>query len=350
MTRWERLFDDLGPQRMPAVWKCPAPGSPLNAEDATTILTSARDSGAAQVRGSSGDVMVEDAHFHDVELWRRVRGFFRAWLGRTGMPAGGTSASLALTHDPATPLGVRRDDRDAFTWVVSGRARVFLWSSEAFDRDRATVLEGEPGDLLFWPSTCWHLTEPVGGPVITLSLGRSTRSVDDVVLEDAARFFDEGTTIDGLDRTADALVLDRHELQLLPEALRDATDRALQDLDDAIHRRWLARLSNSGLPPPQRCTTPAPSTTRVAVDPDHPILWAPSRGGFLVAGAGRTSFLADAPWLPALLAALDREAPATADELVAMLDDDGAWPQGWRARARETIAELCSFRALLPAT
>ncbi len=312
---------------------------------------------AALMPGESLGLLLNNYHCLDAELWRRLREFFRAWFEHTGMPAGGATADIFLASYPTTPFGVHQDDQDVFTWVVSGRKRMLVWPPEVFEgvdrravdlddyRARATVLEGEPGDLMFWPSSYWHIGESLGHPVVTLSLGRFTSVVEEVVVEEAKRFLGGTFVLEGLERAADSLRIDRRELQTLPDPLRDATAQLRRGMEDALQRRWLARLSNAGLAPPPARSTPLAASARIAADPIHPVLFAESTGGFIVAGAGRTLFVEAAPWIPALLDALNRGVPTTIDELLDGLYDDALAPQ-WRARAQETVAELYSFRAL----
>ncbi|MCX4247771.1 JmjC domain-containing protein [Paraliomyxa miuraensis] len=397
---WDRFFARGELQRTPAVWKHPCPWPLSSPKEAIDVLARACEEGSiarvpeseckirlfrdgvlseldpqripratdaspehyierlqAATPGETIGLILNDYHCLDDELWRRIRGFFRAWFERTGMPAGGATADIFLASYPVTPFGVHQDTQDVFTWVVSGEKRFLVWPPEVFDgvdprtvdyedyRDRATVLEGAPGDLMFWPSTHWHIAESVGAPVVTLSLGRFMDSAQDVALDDARAFFVDATAVEGLDRTPRTLERERRSVQALPEPLRAATEHVRQRMEDAIHRRWLERRSNAGLPPPPSRTTPLPASARIAADPAFPILWAESREGLLVAGAGRALLSPDAPWLPALLDVLNQGVPLAPSELLDGLDHDGLEP-GWRARAMDTIARLYSFRAL----
>jgi hypothetical protein len=99
----------------------------------------------------------------------------------------------ALEADPAaffgcyrkTSFGVHKDDGDVLTFVLEGKKRFLLWPYEYLAdqmgavgcehrtvagyggdfeaiRADAIVLEGEPGDMLYWPSSFWHVAESEG--------------------------------------------------------------------------------------------------------------------------------------------------------------------------------------------
>lgn len=101
--------------------------------------------------------------------------------------------SAPLEVDPAaffgcyrkTSFGVHKDDGDVITFVLEGRKRFLLWPYEYLAekmgasgcehrsvagwgsdlesiRADALVLEGGAGDMLYWPSTFWHVAESDG--------------------------------------------------------------------------------------------------------------------------------------------------------------------------------------------
>ncbi len=398
---WSRFFAELGPSWGPRAWKRPCPRPLLTKEEAIAILAAACEPASADQRealgfrirlfrdgvasdldperiplasdvsperyverlaavapGESTGLILNDYQCLAAEPWTRARDFFRAWFDQVGMLAGGATADIFFANYAETPFGVHKDNQDIFTWVVSGRKRFFIWPAEAFDefdgddidfrehRDDAIVLDGEAGDLMYWDSSYWHIAESVGDPAVTLSLGRLVGSDEEIAIEDTKRALEDSRMLDGLESASALLHVEREGVQTHPEPLRNAATHIGERLVDSVRRRWLARRSNVGLQPPPRRSTPLCSSIRVMADPAHPILWAETEGGFLVAGAGRTTEVLDAPWIPVLLDALNRGEPATSDEFLDRLPEDTR-PPGWRARAMETIAMLHSSRALV---
>jgi 50S ribosomal protein L16 3-hydroxylase len=128
-------------------------------------------------------VIVNDFQMHSARIWYRTREFLRELVTR--MPMLTADAVLFLGNYEKTPLGIHADEYTIFLFVVDGRKKIYLWPEQYF-RDRfderrdldfqilrkdAITLEGEVGDVLFWPSSYWHVGESVGGLSVTLSLG-----------------------------------------------------------------------------------------------------------------------------------------------------------------------------------
>ncbi|MEO8698779.1 MAG: hypothetical protein ABI867_02015 [Kofleriaceae bacterium] len=148
-------------------------------------------------------------------IWFGCGRFLRALYARIGLPAGAASLSLFAGRYGKTPFGCHKDVDHVITYVIAGRKRFLVWPFEVvaehlgiapeirdravlletFDynaiRDRATVLEGGPGDLLYWPWDHWHVAESDGELTASLSLGiapHGTRAIDDELLDRTTRF------------------------------------------------------------------------------------------------------------------------------------------------------------------
>lgn len=126
-------------------------------------------------------------------LWARVRDFAAGLVEARGVLPGGMDANLFAGNYRRTPFGVHTDELDVFTWIVEGKKRFLLWPKEALDplfapppggaaprqphryadlRGRAQRLDGEAGDLLYWPRQYWHVAEAGAGQLsATLSIG-----------------------------------------------------------------------------------------------------------------------------------------------------------------------------------
>src|SRR6185503_2872955 len=130
-----------------------------------------------QLGGRSFELIVHQLQKHDFELWSRLRDFFGGLYEQIGIPVEKAEAVVFLRNHEATSFGLHRDDASVFMLPIAGRKRILAWPPEAFAerqlsfctlgygsiRDRAIVLEGEPGDVLYWPSNHWHVGESVSG-------------------------------------------------------------------------------------------------------------------------------------------------------------------------------------------
>jgi 50S ribosomal protein L16 3-hydroxylase len=129
-------------------------------------------------------------------IWWRSAGFLRALYEHVGHAPGCKIDGFFGTYR-GTPFGIHKDDEEVFTFVVQGTKRFLLWPyeflSDRFDlsgdhhwgsvnpglvvdddlRRSAIVLDGEPGDVMYCPSSYWHVAEWTGEgpPPATLGLG-----------------------------------------------------------------------------------------------------------------------------------------------------------------------------------
>src|SRR5262249_19781349 len=94
-------------------------------------------------------------------------------------------AVVFLRNHEATSFGVHRDEASVFLLPVEGCKRILAWPPGELEagevrfasldyeahRGRALVMEGEPGDVLYWPSSHWHVGESVTPWSASISLG-----------------------------------------------------------------------------------------------------------------------------------------------------------------------------------
>jgi hypothetical protein len=116
----------------------------------------------------------------------RLRQFLHGLYEIVGVPPR-AQAVLFLGNYRRTAFGLHRDESDVFCFVVDGKKRFRLWPGEAFrsssekfgpapygDYLKGSIcLEGGPGDILFWPSSYWHVAESDGRMGSSLSVGLS---------------------------------------------------------------------------------------------------------------------------------------------------------------------------------
>jgi ribosomal protein L16 Arg81 hydroxylase len=129
-------------------------------------------------------LVVVDYPSFDAQIRNRVEKFLRPL--KELVASGINSKTLLFLGDyERTPIGIHKDPHGTFVFVIEGRKRFRSWPSDFFPDakkitgclryrqflDGATTLEGTAGDLIYWPSSYWHIGEPVGGFSITLNVG-----------------------------------------------------------------------------------------------------------------------------------------------------------------------------------
>lgn len=148
----------------------------------------------AQLGGQRFSLVTNSVRRESREHSRRVHAFTRGLRRRIGEQAGSIGADIFLSSSLRTPFGVHRDAASNFSYIISGQKRMLVWPHEVFAervdqhgpgplnnvfldevdldsyRDRAIVLEGRAGDVLYWPSSYWHIAESTGEPSLVLNV------------------------------------------------------------------------------------------------------------------------------------------------------------------------------------
>lgn len=138
--------------------------------------------------GTAGELAMLVNDFQQELGWTfysRLRQFLQGLYEFTGVPPQ-AELDLFLGNYRRTPLGVHRDEADVFCFVVDGKKKFRLWPGEVFRSSsrrygpapygnylkESVCLEGEPGDILYWPPSYWHVAESDGrlGSSLTLAL------------------------------------------------------------------------------------------------------------------------------------------------------------------------------------
>ncbi|MCX4247775.1 cupin domain-containing protein [Paraliomyxa miuraensis] len=311
--------------------------------------------------GRGFGIILNNYHRFDARLWARLRDFFGSWFSRTGFPPGGATADVFVGNYSRTPFGVHRDTLDVFTSVVAGRKRLLAWPAHVFEGvdaptkdysrylEQATVLEGEAGDLFYWPSSHWHIAESTGGLTATLALGEFRDPVPDVLHADMvrvlerARFPTEGLLDDASHHVRSGAA------QVMPDPLREAVEVVSESLRRSVVIQWAKRVSNHGLVPPPPRADELSLDEIIRCPPDHPIVVL-GDGDLLILGAsGRMLPVPDFPQIVALVEELNTGARVRVEELVQRYsgessDEDGAGSVDAEALL-DILQTLHSFRA-----
>ena len=320
---------------------------------------------APNLAGRGFALVLNDLQVYDARLWLRLREFLRGLYEFIGLPADTVAADVWLGNYDKTPAGVHQDRASNFMFVIEGHRRMHLWPDEFFREmkptdyaldyepylDEAITLEGEPGDLAYWPSSYWHIGESVGGLSVTLNLALYLKfrpSVD--VLSHATRMVREH--LGPLDQ-AQTYPFARERFQenagTLPEQIELATKVLRQVSRDArlvqaIRESWLNRITGSGfteLPPasPWRSLDDAQVVRGCA---DYPILWLPAADDEIICSANGHSFTIAAH--PKILQLIERLNTGEACRVKSLIAEHAG---SIRVDDTEFVAEAEEIRALL---
>jgi 50S ribosomal protein L16 3-hydroxylase len=333
---------------------------------------------AARVRRSLGRrrhaLLIAGFHSHSFALWSRERALFAPLWRRIGLPLTGAITTLFHGDYEATPAGVHKDRFATFLFALSGCKRMRFWPSRPWTEPVTTLTEYrahlatsfaidvEPGDILYWPSSYYHIGESAGGLATSVNVGipiddhRASYDVDDLLLgmvddvdlpESARR---RSRLRPGRARPLERVGLGGRLSATLPAALRGAVTQfqhltAPRVAEHHVRSLGLARQSAAGFepPPPAARRVRLRDRDRVRGDRAHPVWLVPAHGargaGWLCAANGHVLPVFGHPAIPALGAALGSGRPHRVDDLLR--------PFTTRARqVRALLAHLIALRAL----
>jgi hypothetical protein len=254
------------------------------------------------------------------EFWKRVRRFLTGLYALVGVPAHRAEVDLFAGSYPRSRRGIHLDSADVFCFVIEGSKRIRLWPRSAFPDGaywygfggerkhlpRSTCLDGEPGDILYWPSSYWHVGESRGGTVSSLSLGLYPR---DSLAATAARLVeDEAARALGAKNYVEWLPTAVEQLEAAPPRALRAFAGASENLDLALLRRRMEQVTGHAFE--QIPLPPAPGRFRASsvfvADPAFPIFCRAVGGTAIIAANGRSITLPRSKALRGMIDALNR--------------------------------------------
>jgi hypothetical protein len=324
-----------------------------------------------QFDGRPFELIVHQLQAYDAGLWRRLGRFIHGLYHHIGLPADKTEAVLFLRNHAATSFGIHQDDASVFMFVLQGTKRLLAWPDETFrgkegrfasldyarHRDTAMVLEGEAGDVIYWPSQLWHVGEAEAGLSASISLGLRLHhsplaDVINIATALLARKF-SATRIDTYscdwnnpNRAAEQLP---SPLEQGLHQLKDLIDSG--ELASALQSHWTNRVTGAGftrVPAPQAAGSTSDQATIRGSD-EFPIAWKPWRPGFMTISAGGSTLpVAESPGVTRLLERLSTGQP---QPVGALIKDCAALDAGADSSyLRHILAELIARSAaeLLP--
>ena len=329
------------------------------------------------LQGRRFALIAQEFQAENALLWFRLREFVRGLFAVVGVPGQGAKATLFMGDYEKTPVGLHDGNSSNFKFIIEGRKKMRLWPGEFFRgkeevertldyerfADGGVTLEGEPGDIIYWPSSNWHIGEPVDGLAVSISLAlfvHDQPSAPHEIWAQLARRIEEsiGTTAIGdhdlfnpkqlpprkRTVTAVANLAARH----LRESSRDP------ELGEQIDAMWLNRATSFGfefVPPP----LPPKSLGDDAVvqgSAEYPIAWLPASDDEMICSVNGHSFsIAANPNIIALFKKLNR---AGSHRVRDLLDDFAGTIVrrevefgATREEIRALLEKLCGLRALI---
>ncbi|MFP2956852.1 JmjC domain-containing protein [Myxococcus sp. 1LA] len=273
-------------------------------------------------------LIIATLHASGFPLWSRQRAFFSGLWQRVGMPVTGGITTLFHGTYEHSPVGVHLDRFTTFLFALRGHKRMRFWRKRPWREDVSTILdyqpylassfvaEVEPGDILYWPSTYYHVGESAGAGVassvnvgIPITEHHTIYSVDDLLrgMLDETSLADQEwkqtrlASVSAPPLARGVLTKDGVLKSELPAALTEAV-RAFRDVSHPkeaqrhIQATWLKRLTSGGfepVPPPTRARR-LNDAHRVQLDPSFPVVfernsatrWLCSANGHALHGVG----------------------------------------------------------------
>src|SRR5262245_32691468 len=291
-----------------------------------------------KLKGECFGLVLHDLQEYHPQFYLRMREFLSGLAAQVRVRWRAMPGLFVGNYDQ-TPFGIHQDPANVFAFIIEGRRRIYLWPEEYFRnsldlarssdfaklRRDATILEGEPGDILYWPGRYWH----VGSPLSTLSIGLSVALVPvqlssfvvSAINNQIGEFLDPTLTRDGGFPHAASDVEDSPEMiaaaikraaKLLKRAHNDA------ELIQLLQAAWLDHMTSEGSEP---APTPLPleeldDDCLIGGIPEVPIVWIISNDKIVCSANGNSILLPPAPAIIALLTELNSGATLKVSDLI----------------------------------
>jgi hypothetical protein len=327
---------------------------------------------ARRLARQSGDIRFEliVRHFQalSMELWLRMSGFFRGLYEFVGIPAENSEAVLFLRNHEATSFGMHRDEAGVFMFILQGRKRVLTWPRDYFDggagafctldyerfRGDALILDGGPGDIIYWPSGHWHVAESSGPLSASISLGlRLDYEPVAEVLRHLGRA--AGARL-GANAAADTYPFDPDDPQQSAADVPATIEAALEavkevcrgeEFERLIKLAWLNRVTSFGfvsVPPPLPRSTLGDGEV-IRGRPGYPVVWIPLEDGQLACSAnGHSLKVKGSAEVIQMIELLNTGAPRSVNDIIRGCAGHGAVREA--AILRNLLESLFCIRAV----
>lgn len=304
-------------------------------------------------------------HSFHYPQWARERAFYAGLWERVGQPLSGAITTMFHGTYEHSPVGVHLDRFATFMFCLKGRKRMRFWPERPWQEPVSTVLdyaryldgsftaEVEPGDLLYWPSTYFHVGESSGDePATSVNVGvprdrhRAAYDLDDLLADGIGAASEDREAWRQLAVAAPVFTKHADVKGLLPSALPQALgeaveivrERGTQRLGDRIAELALQHQTAGGFRPVPPSPPPRPLADDEMVRMTASVATAQSGDGCLCAANGNVVRVSADPGDLAQILGLLR--PGGAVVVRDMLPPEG------RAEIKRLLETLESFHAL----
>jgi 50S ribosomal protein L16 3-hydroxylase len=295
--------------------------------------------------------------FLGFDFFDRLRTFYGGLIDRAGIPNGRSMCEVFMGNYRNTPFGVHKDTADVFAMVIRGKKRMRLWPYEVYagkpayfmsnsyekDLDRSILLEGEPGDILTWPSSYWHVGESDGSFSLSLHFGyfhgcEIVNRMTGALKQKAMAGFYEQYNAQKIIRADD---IERYGLEVQERMQAASRDLRRAALEAGLKARTGVGFTRTPLPLEEGASVLG-DESKVHVLPSFPIAWRRHRRELLVSANGHVFALPYSPAFVFLIRELNRGGRGTVTELCARQPAD--------ERIRISAGAVKHFLQLLVAT
>ncbi|WP_291516466.1 cupin domain-containing protein [Bdellovibrio sp. ArHS] len=212
-----------------------------------------------------------------------------------GLPNRFSEMGLYLGNYRKTPFGVHVDACGVFSFPVAGTKKFRLWTAEfgkknpgldrSFKYDKykknSLLIEARPGDMVYWPSSAWHIAESDGSFSATWSLGVW---VDQPLKNDIAASLKElidtqlGTTGEAPTTAFTSLHSSSGEVTELPLAYQNSIEMIRHwtagELQETFLKSWMKHISLQGFKNLPKMNLPLSENSEIKLRSDRSlILW-----------------------------------------------------------------------------
>lgn len=232
----------------------------------------------------------------DTDVWQELLKFTKSLHQSVGLPNRFSEIGLYLGNYKKTPFGVHVDNCGVFSFPVVGTKRFRIWKPEFVNKHPKLVrshryerykkasqlLQASPGDMTYWPSNAWHISESDGSFTATWSLGVWVdKPFQNVTLDALAPLIqkklneksDKTTTPFHISPAADGCVDTLTKIHLgAIAALKTISE---DELHDAYLRAWTIHNSKQGFKtvPKRSDIAQFKLNSRIQLQTSLPILW-----------------------------------------------------------------------------
>jgi 50S ribosomal protein L16 3-hydroxylase len=292
----------------------------------------------------------------DLQHWwppamERVQEFARGLTDQLGLPICDIDVDAFVGRYRQTPRGIHRDPASTFMFVVQGEKCITVWPPETYrpethhligaggkyvvhgldpvDAPAGRDLVGRQGDVLYWPSTYWHVGTEIDATAVTAAVNVGlfvaprtsslTGDIVDAILRDAAAQGGHSNLYEVV-RSGSSVLLPARERSLLDLLTNLVSTRTLERL---VHAQWMHRVTAGGVtatPALQAIAGDLPS--RVARRGQGTILWYVDGDHVLVSAGGHGERVELTTGVLALLATAAARQPGEQIDLVGLVADD----------------------------